>query len=212
VAAGRTPNIESLNLEAAGIASSARGITVDAGLRTSNRHVYAAGDVAGGLQFTHVASYHAGLVIRNALFRLPVKNRYDIVPWVTYTDPELAHAGLGETEARKLHGASVKVLQWSLADNDRAQAERRTSGMIKVITGRRGVILGASIVGPNAGDLIAMWTLAITQKLKISAIANLILPYPTLGEAGKRAAISYYAGLAQKPLTRHLIGFLKIFG
>ena len=212
VAAGRTPNVESLNLEAAGIAWNKRGITVDAGLRTTNRKVYAAGDVAGGLQFTHVAGYHAGLVIRSALFRLPVKNRTDIVPWVTYTDPELAHVGLDEAEARKLHGAAVKVLRWPLAENDRAQAERKTRGMVKVITGKRGVILGASIVGSNAGDLIALWSLAITQKLKISAIANLILPYPTLGEAGKRAAITYYAGLAAKPFTRRLIGFLKIFG
>jgi pyruvate/2-oxoglutarate dehydrogenase complex dihydrolipoamide dehydrogenase (E3) component len=212
VAAGRVPNIESLNLEAAGIAYTNRGVTVDRGLRTTNRLVYAAGDVAGGLQFTHVAGYHAGLIIRNALFRLPVKNRTDIIPWVTYTDPELAHVGLNEIEARKLHGAAIKVLRWNFAENDRAQAEGKTKGLIKVIIGKRGRILGASLVGAQAGELIAPWVLAITQGLKISAFANVVLPYPTLGEVGKRAAITNYAGLAQKPLLRRVLGILKLLG
>lgn len=212
VAAGRVPNIENLNLEAAGIVSTKRGITVDSSLRTSNRNVYAAGDVAGGLQFTHVAGYHAGLVIRNALFRLPVKNRTDIIPWVTYTDPELAHVGLTEAEARIIHVDAVRALKWSFHENDRALAEGKGKGLVKIVTGKRGIILGASIVGPNAGDLIATWTLAVTQHMKISALANVVLPYPTLGEAGKRAAVSYYAGLAQKPLVRSIIGVLKKFG
>ncbi len=211
VAAGRTPNTDNLNLEAAGIAHDKRGITVDQSLRTTNRRVYAVGDVAGGLQFTHVAGYHAGLVIRNALFRLPVKNRTDIIPWVTYTDPELAHVGLQEKSARAAHGDKVKILHWSFSENDRAQAEGKTTGMVKIITGARGIILGASIVGSNAGELIAPWTLAVTQRLKVSAIANVVLPYPTMAEAGKRAAITYYAGLAQKPLTRMLIKILKYF-
>ncbi|MDE2385376.1 MAG: FAD-dependent oxidoreductase [Alphaproteobacteria bacterium] len=213
VAAGRVPNLGGLNLEAAGVAYDRRGISVDASLRSpGNRAVYAAGDAAGGLQFTHVAGYHAGLIIRNALFRLPVKNRTDIIPWVTYTDPELAQVGLNEAEARKAHGTAVKVLKWPFAENDRAQAEGKTKGMVKIITGRGGVILGAAIVGPSAGELIAPFVLAVTQKLKISAFANLVLPYPTLGEAGKRAAITAYAGLAQKPFTRRLLGLLKIFG
>jgi pyruvate/2-oxoglutarate dehydrogenase complex dihydrolipoamide dehydrogenase (E3) component len=213
VAAGRVANVEGLNLEAGHVAHTKRGITVDHALRsTTNRKVYAAGDVAGGLQFTHVAGYQAGLVIRNLLFRLPVKNRTDIIPWVTYTDPELAHVGLGEAEARLLHGDTVKVLTWPFKDNDRAQAEGKTSGMIKIVTGKRGVVLGASIVGPQAGDMIAMWALAVTQGTKISAIANMVLPYPTLAEAGKRAAVTYYAGLAQKPLIRTVVGLLKKFG
>ncbi len=212
VAAGRMPNIESLNLEAAGIAYTKRGITVDHALRASNRNVYAAGDVAGGLQFTHVAGYHAGLIIRNMLFRLHVKNRTDIIPWVTYTDPEIAHVGLTENDAQKIYGDRVKSLKWSFHENDRALAEGKGKGLIKIITGPRGAILGASIAGPNAGDLIATWTLAITQRLKISAIADLVLPYPTLGEAGKRAAVTYYARLAQKPLIRKIIGLLKHFG
>jgi pyruvate/2-oxoglutarate dehydrogenase complex dihydrolipoamide dehydrogenase (E3) component len=213
VAAGRVPNIENLNLEKAGIEFTKRGITVDKGLRSvSNRKVYAAGDVAGGLQFTHVAGYHAGLIIRNALFRLPVKNRTDIIPWVTYTDPELAHVGLTEKDARDQHGDTIKVLRWPFHDNDRAVAEGKTKGMVKIITAKNGTILGCSIVGHNAGDLIAMWTLAVTQKLKVSNIASMVLPYPTLGEAGKRAAITYYAGVAAKPLIRKAIGFLKVFG
>lgn len=212
VAAGRVPNIEGLNLEAAGIAYDKRGIKVDAGLRTTNRRVYAAGDIAGGLQFTHVAGYHAGLIIRNALFRLPVKNRTDIIPWVTYTEPELANVGPVESEARLQHGSTIKVLRWKFAENDRAQAEGKTKGLIKVITGRAGVIIGAGIAGPQAGELIAPFVLAVTQKIKISALANLVLPYPTLSEVGKRAAITNYAGLAQAPATRRLLGLLKIFG
>jgi pyruvate/2-oxoglutarate dehydrogenase complex dihydrolipoamide dehydrogenase (E3) component len=213
VAAGRVPNLEGLDLEAGGVAFDKRGITVDQALRsTTNRKVYAAGDIAGGLQFTHVAGYQAGLIIRNLLFRLPVKNRTDIIPWVTYTEPELAHVGLTEVDARKRHGDAVKVLRWPFKENDRAQAEGKTAGLVKVITGKRGVVLGCSIAGPHAGEQIAMWTLAVSNRIKISAIANTVLAYPTLAEAGKRAAITYYAGLAQKPLTRRLIGMLKVFG
>ncbi len=212
VAAGRVPNIETLNLEAAGVQYTKRGVTVDQGLRTTNRKIYAAGDVAGGLQFTHVAGYHAGLIIRNALFKLPVKNRTDIIPWVTYTDPELSHVGLTEADARNTHGDVVKVLRWHFGENDRAQAEGKTKGMIKVVLGRKGRILGASIVGAQAGELIAAWVLAISQGLKISAFANVVLPYPTLSEIGKRAAITNYAGLAQKPALRRVLGFLKLLG
>ena len=212
VAAGRIPNLEGLNLEAGGVESTKRGITVDASLRSSNRNVYAAGDVAGGLQFTHVAGYHAGLIIRNAMFRLPVKNRTDIIPWVTYTDPELAHVGLTEAEAKKLHGDAIKVLRWTFKENDRAQAEGKTKGLVKIIVAKKGIIIGASIVGAGAGELIAPWVLAVTNRMKISAFANVVLPYPTLSEAGKRAAITNYAGIAQKPLLRRVLGFLKLLG
>jgi pyruvate/2-oxoglutarate dehydrogenase complex dihydrolipoamide dehydrogenase (E3) component len=212
VAAGRVPNIEKLNLEAAGIAYTKRGVTVDQALRTSNRKVYAAGDVAGGYQFTHVANYHAGLIIRNAMFRLPIKNRTDIIPWVTYTDPELAHIGLTEVEAKKIYGEEVKILRWHFAENDRAQAESKTKGLVKIVVRKNGRILGASIVGANAGELIAPWILAITQKLKISSMANIVLPYPTFNEASKRAAITNYAGLATKPIVRRLLGILKLLG
>ena len=212
LAAGRVPNVENLNLEAAGIEYTKRGVSVDQGLRTTNKNVYAAGDVAGGLQFTHVAGYHAGLIIRHALFKLPIKNRTDIIPWVTYTDPELAHAGLTEVDARKTFGENVKVLRWNFSENDRAQAEGKTKGMIKVILGRKSRIIGVSIVGAQAGELIAPWVLAVSQGLKISAFANVVLPYPTLSEIGKRAAITNYAGIAQKPLLRRVLGFLKLLG
>ena len=212
VATGRAANVEGLNLEAAGIDCDKRGILVDQGLRSSNPAVYAAGDVAGGLQFTHVAGYHAGLIIRSALFKLKVKNRTDIIPWVTYTDPELAQIGLQEAEARALYGNGIKVLTAPLSGNDRAQTQGETRGLIKLVLSKGGVILGAGIVGPHAGELIAPFVLAVTQRMKVSVFANLVLPYPTLSEVGKRAAISNHAGLAQKPLTRRLIGFLKIFG
>lgn len=212
VAAGRRANIESLNLEAAGIAFTDRGISVDSLLRSSNRNVYAAGDVAGGPQFTHVAGYHAGLIIRHVLFRQRAKVRNDIIPWVTYTDPELAHVGLTEAQARERFGKRVTVLRHDFAANDRAQASRETQGFVKIMAGRRGRILGVSIVGPQAGEQIALWSLAISQGLKLSAVAQTVLPYPTLAEAGKRAAVSYYAGLAKSGLTRAVIAMLKWFG
>ena len=208
VAAGRQPNIEGLNLEMAGIAYTKRGVTVDPGLKTSNPRVYAVGDVAGGLQFTHAAGYHAGLVIRNALFGLPVKANA-VIPWVTYTDPELAHVGLTEAQARKDHGGTIKVLRWPFHENDRAQAEGRTDGLVKAVTSSKGKILGASIVGPQAGELIQTWVLALTRGLKIGAMVGQVLPYPTRGEANRRAAITYYAAYASNPWVRRVIGVIK---
>ena len=209
VAVGRAANVEGLNLEAAGVAYTAKGVTVDKGLRTSQKHIYAIGDVAGGLQFTHVANYHAGLVIRNALFRLPVKNRTDIIPHVTFTDPELAQVGLTEAEAVKEFGASVTVVRWPFHDNDRAQTEGKTAGLIKAVIGKRGKILGVGIVGANAGELIQPWVLAMTEGLKIRAIAGMIAPYPTLGEINRRVAVNYFSGLASKPWVRRVIRVLS---
>ena len=211
VAAGRRPTIEALDLPAAGIAATANGITVDARLRTTNRRAFAIGDVAGGPQFTHIALYHAGIVIRNALFRIPAKVDYRALPWVTYTDPELAQVGLTEAAARAVERAP-RVLRWPFAGNDRAQTERETEGLVKVVTRRNGHILGASILGAGAGDLILPWALAISQKLKIGALANLIVPYPTRGEASKRAAGSYYTPTLFSPRTRRLVRLLARFG
>ena len=211
IATGRRANVDGLALDAAGIAHTAAGIVVNRGLRTSNRRVYAIGDVAGGPQFTHAANYHAGLVIRNALFRLPVKADASLIPRVTFTDPELAHVGLTEEEAR---GASrtIRVLRWPLSENDRAQAERETRGHIKVITDNRGRILGATIVGAGAGELIATWALARANRLNIRAIAGTVVPYPTFGEIGKRAAISYFIPRLTSIFVRRIIGFLRRFG
>jgi pyruvate/2-oxoglutarate dehydrogenase complex dihydrolipoamide dehydrogenase (E3) component len=194
MAVGRSANVHDMGLERAGIEHDRRGVRVDSGLRSvSNRRVYAIGDVAGGLQFTHVANYHAGLVVRNALFRIPVTAKTDHIPWVTFTDPELAQAGLTEAEARERHGDRVEVVRFDFAGNDRAIAEGRAEGLIKVMVGRRGRILGASVVGPSAGEIIHPWALALANGLKIGAMAAMVAPYPTLGEVTKRAAGAYYA-------------------
>jgi pyruvate/2-oxoglutarate dehydrogenase complex dihydrolipoamide dehydrogenase (E3) component len=211
LAVGRRPTVDGLDLEAAGIAYDRRGIQVDARLRTTNRKVFAAGDVAGGLQFTHLAGHHAGVVLMNALFRLPTKVERRAVPWVTYTDPELAQVGLGEEAARAAHGA-IRVLRWPFSENDRARCEHREDGLVKVVTTPRGRILGASIVGPRAGELIQPWVLAISRKLGIGAVARMIAPYPTLGEASKRAAGSFYTPGLFSARTRTLVRFLRIFG
>ena len=209
VAAGRVANVDGLNLEAAGVAYTAKGVTVDKGLRSSQEHIYAIGDVAGGLQFTHVANYHAGLVIRNTLFRLPVKNRTDIIPHVTFTDPELAQVGLTEAEALKQFGSSVRVVRWPFHDNDRAQAEGKTTGLIKAIISKRGKILGVGIVGAQAGEIIQPWVLAITEGLRIRSIASMVAPYPTLGDINRRVAVNYFSGLATNPWLRRVIRLLS---
>ena len=209
VATGRKPTTDGLDLEAAGIKYDRTGIRVNKRLKTSNRRVYAIGDCAAGqLQFTHAANYHAGLVIRNALFRLRVKVNNDRVPWVTYTEPELAQTGLTEAQVRA-RKVKFRILRWSYHDNDRAQAERETHGHIKVITSGKGKILGATIVGARAGELIAMWTLAIAQGLNIRAIAGIVLPYPTLSEIGKRAAIDYFTPSLTNPWVRRIITWLR---
>ncbi len=161
------------------------------GLRTTNRKIFAIGDVSGGPQFTHIAGYHAGIVIRNALFWLPAKVDYRALPWVTYTDPELAHVGLTEAQARA-EGHSVSTLIEPLRTNDRAQTERETEGLAKIVIGSRGRILGATIVGPHAGELIGLWGLAIGQRMKLSAIAGMIAPYPTLSEISKKVSGQYF--------------------
>lgn len=210
VAAGRRPSLAGLHLDAAGIAATQSGITVDARLRTTNRRAYAIGDAAGGPQFTHIAGYHAGIVIRSALFRLPAKVDYRALPWVTYTDPELAQVGSTEAAARK--DGPVRILRWSFAENDRAQTERELLGEVKVVTRPNGRILGATILSAGAGDLILPWALAISQRLKIGAMANLVVPYPTRGEAGKRAAGGYYTPRLFSPRTRRLVRLLARFG
>ena len=192
VAAGRRPVVDGLGLEAAGVAVDAKGIKVDARLRTTNARIFAIGDVSGGPQFTHAAGYQAGVVIRNALFRLPARARTRAMPRVTYTDPELAAVGLGEADAQAQR-LPHEVVRWRFADNDRARAERMGEGLIKVVVGRRGRVLGAAIVGAHAGELILPWVLAIERGLKLSALAGAVVPYPTLSEVSKRAAGAYYA-------------------
>jgi pyruvate/2-oxoglutarate dehydrogenase complex dihydrolipoamide dehydrogenase (E3) component len=210
VAAGRRPVVDGLGLEAAGIAVGKGGIEVGADLRTTNRRVYAIGDVAGSLQFTHMANYHAGIVMRAILFRLPAKADTRYVPWVTYTDPELAHVGMGEVAARQ--AGDVRILRWPFHENDRAQAEHETNGMVKLVTNTRGRILGATVVGPRAGELIALFTLALQKGLGVKDLAGMVFAYPTLSEAARRAAITYYTPTLTKPLVRKAIAFLRRFG
>ncbi len=207
IATGRRANVHGLALAQAGVDYTDRGITVNASLRTSNPRVFAMGDVVGPYQFTHMAAYQAGIVLRNILFKWPVKVRYQAVPWVTYTDPELAHVGLAASDAQK-QGIKHRVLHWSFADNDRAQAERRTEGLVKVIVRPNGRILGATIASLHAGELIQPWVLAINEQLKISAMAAAIAPYPTLSEVNKRIAGSFYTARIFSERMRRVVGLL----
>jgi pyruvate/2-oxoglutarate dehydrogenase complex dihydrolipoamide dehydrogenase (E3) component len=210
VAAGRRPAVAALDLAAAGIAATAEGIMVDRRLRTTNRRVFAIGDVAGGPQFTHRALHHAGVVIKNALFHIPARARERGLPRVVYTDPELAQVGLDERAARA--AGAVRVLRWSFAESDRAHTERDTEGLVKIVTTKRGHILGAAILGAEAGELILPWALAIARHLPLRALADLIVPYPTRGEASKRAAASFYTPALFSARTRRLVRLLARLG
>ena len=212
VAVGRRPNLEALDLAAGNVQASRVGIATDRGLRSlTNRRVYAVGDIAdpqgiGPRAFTHVGSYHAGIVIRRALFRLPARIDYAALPRVTYTRTELAQVGMTEAEANAA-GHRIAILRWPLADNDRAAAERDTAGLVKLVVAK-GRVLGAGILAPNAGEMIGLWTLAIAQRVKLSALASLIVPYPTRSEAGKRAAGNYFLPRLFAPRTKALVHLL----
>jgi pyruvate/2-oxoglutarate dehydrogenase complex dihydrolipoamide dehydrogenase (E3) component len=209
IAVGRKANIDRLDLAKAGIETTKAGIRVDASLKTSNRRVYAIGDVAGGLQFTHVAGYQAGVIIRSALFGLPAKQRVDHIPWATYTDPELAQVGQTEAEARAAHGARLTVVRFEYAHNDRAIAEARTRGLIKVMV-VKGRPVGVSIAGHQAGELINLWALVIANRLKMSAVAGMVAPYPTIGEVNKRAAGAYFSPrLFDSMAVKRVVGLVQ---
>ena len=211
VAAGRRPKIEGLGLEDAGVALNDGVPLIDARLRTTNKRIFAIGDVVGPYRFTHTASYQARIVITNALFRLPARVRYDAVPWVTYTDPELAHVGLSEAEARAKSN-EVRILRFPFEENDRAIAEGATRGLVKVVATRRGRVLGASIVGAHAGELILPWVLAVKYRLGVGKLAQAIVPYPTLSEASARAAGSFHAPMLFGPRTKRLVRMLARLG
>ncbi len=211
VATGRKPATKGLGLDKGGIEVDARGIRVSRALLTTNRRVFAIGDVTGGMQFTHMANYHAGIVIRRALFRLPARVADNAIPRVIYTDPELAHVGLSELDAQR-RGKKIRILRWPYAENDRAVAERQLNGFIKVITSRRGRILGATIVGQQAGELVQIWTMAITRRLKIKAMTEMIFPYPTLSEISKRVAYTYYTSSLTSPMLHRIIKWLGRLG
>lgn len=211
VAAGRNPNVSDLNLSAAGVKTSPDGIVVNRGQKTTNRRIYAIGDVTGGPRFSHVSSYQAEIVMRRTLFRIPAKFDAALIPWVTFTDPELAHVGLTEDQARA-QKYKINVLRWPFSENDRAHAEHQTAGHIKIVITPKGRILGATIVGAGASELIQIWALAVAQELHIAAMAGYVAPHPTLGEVGKQAALRYYASLPAKAKVRKLIDFLARLG
>lgn len=211
VAAGRHPNVSKLHLERAKVHYDPKGIHVDARLRTSNKNIYAIGDVIGQQQFTHAASYHASIVIRNMLFWLPAKVDKDLIPWVIYTDPELAHIGISEAQAERQH-LDYQVLRFDFRENDRAQCEKKTEGLIKVIVNRRGYILGVDICGAHAGDLLPIWALAMSKSLHIGDIARLTLPYPTYSEVSKAVAGNYFKPRLFNDRVRRLVRFLLRFG
>ncbi len=212
VAVGRRANTETLGLDAAGIETTGTGIKVDAALKTTNRKVYAIGDAAGGLMFTHVAGYHAGVVIRSMLFGLPSKAKSSHIPRVTYTDPELAQVGLTEAQAKKQHGDKVFVARAEFDHNDRGIATGQTRGFAKVMV-VKGKPVGATIVGPQAGELIHVWALAIANGMKMSAVANMVAPYPTLGEINKRAASAYFSPkLFESDMVKSVVRFVQRFG
>ena len=211
VAAGRRPKVDGLGLEDAGVVLSDGVPLIDARLRTTNKRIYAIGDVVGPYRFTHTASYQARIVITNALFRLPARVRYNAVPWVTYTDPELAHVGLSEAEARA-KGNEVRILRFPFEENDRAIAEGATNGLVKVVASRRGRVLGASIVGAHAGELILPWVLAVKYRLGVGKLAQAIVPYPTLSEVSARAAGSFHAPVLFGPRTKRLVRMLARLG
>ncbi|MBZ6377424.1 dihydrolipoamide dehydrogenase [Pacificimonas flava] len=206
VAVGRDANIDDLGLDAAGVEAD-RAIKVDDRLRTSNKSIFAIGDCREGPKFTHAAGYDGGIVVRNTVFRLPAKADWSAMPWCTYTDPELAQVGLTEAKAREAK-PDVSTVGASFADNDRARAERRTAGKIKLVLSK-GKLVGCTIVGPHAGELIHPWALAMAKGLSVRDITSYIAPYPTLGEVSKAAANGLYRDKLFSPLVRRAVGFLS---
>ena len=216
VAAGRRPSLDALDLDAAGVRTTRHGVATDAGLRSlTARRVFAAGDIAdpegiGPRLFTHVGSYHASVLVRRILFRLPARVDYAALPRVTYTDPELAQVGMTEAEAREA-GHAPRVLRWPMAENDRAIAEGRPRGLAKLVVGSSGRLLGAGVVSVAAGEMAGLWGLAISRKTPLSALAGMVLPYPTRAEAGKRAAGTMFTDRLFARRTRLLVKALTAF-
>lgn len=216
VAAGRRVAAEGLRLEAAGIDVGPQGIPVDRRLRTANRRVFAIGDVAtvagqGAMRFTHMAAHHAGVVVRQALFRLPGRVETRAVPWVTYTDPELAHVGLSETDALAA-GRPFRLWRAPVSETDRARTDAVPEGFAKIVTTPGGRVLGATIVARHAGELLLPWVLAVKRGMRVGEIAGAIVPYPTLSEVGKAAATQYFMPKLTAPWAQGLVRLLARLG
>ncbi|MEF2073342.1 dihydrolipoyl dehydrogenase family protein [Consotaella aegiceratis] len=211
IAAGRVVNVDGLGLEAAGINHGRAGIVVGRDLRTSNRRVYAIGDAAGGLKFTHVAGHQAGLIVRALLFRLPVRYRPDRMPRVTYTDPPLGQVGLSEAEAAR-RGERFSVIRLRYDELDRAQASGHTEGLLKLIVGRGGRLIGAGIVGESADEVTNLLALALSKSMRVGDLAGFVSPYPIVGEIVKRAATAYYRPYAERRSIRLALSLLRRLG
>ena len=208
VATGRMPNVENLGLKAANIDFSPRGIAVNSQMRTTNPKVFALGDVAGPYQFTHMAGHQATWFIQRVLFgNIFLKAKYANLPWVTYTDPELAQVGLMEADARKKYGDTLAVTKVNLKEVDRAQTEAATEGFVKVMH-VKGLLVGATLVGKNAGEMLPLWAFMITHKRKLRDISAIILPYPTWGEVAKKIVSAAYKDVLLASKTKALSRFL----
>jgi pyruvate/2-oxoglutarate dehydrogenase complex dihydrolipoamide dehydrogenase (E3) component len=211
LAAGRMPVVENLGLDAAGIRFDKKGIEVDTALRTSNRRVYAVGDVAGASPFAPIADYHAGLVVRSALFGLPARENRSIVPITIHIDPEIATVGLDENEALKRYPDKAKVLRWPFAENAGARIARRTDGFIKLITDKNGRLLGCAIVGPGAGEMIAFYAYAIANGDTIDGFLKYVAPYPSLSEMAAQIAREHHRDASASFWMRHWLSFVRLF-
>ena len=214
-AGGRLPNVESLNLEVAGVEVGKQGIIVNEKLQTTNSKIYACGDVIGGYQFTHVAGYEAVVALTNALFFPISKVNYRVIPWATFTDPELARVGLTEQQAKERYGDDVCVLKQPFSGVDRAQAEAATNGFCKIITKGNGEILGAHLVGISAGELIHEIVLAMSNNLPVSALTGIHV-YPTLSEVNSKAGLllkkqKYAKNLSQQNLLEQFFNWRRSF-
>ncbi len=207
VALGRRPNIDGLGLDAAGIAHDKRGIKVDTRLRTSQKHIFACGDVCGPFPFTHMAEYQAGIVISNAVFRWPKKVNYSVVPWVTYTDPEVGRVGLNETQAKE-RNIDYELLRFDFKDVDRALAEVEPFGYAKVLVHKHRIV-GATIFGPHAGELLHEVILAMQARIKLGSISAAVHVYPTLAQITRRTVNTHYAKKLYSPRTRRLVALIN---
>ena len=212
VAAGREANLQGLGLEGIGVEFDGRGLKLDERLRTTQKHIYGAGDVTGGYQFTHAAGYEGGVVVTNAVFHLPRKVDYTYLPWCTYTDPELASIGMNEKAAQD---AGIKYSVWAenFRDNDRSLAEGEATGKIKMLLDEKEKPIGVQILGPRAGDLLAEWVAVFNGKTALSTLASAVHPYPTLGEINKKVAGTFLSTkIFSEPVKKGLKLFFNLRG
>lgn len=211
VALGRRPNLDGLGLEEIGVEYTKKGLALDERLRTTQKHIYGAGDVTGASQFTHAAGYEGGIVIRNAIFHLPTKVDYTTLPWCTYTDPELANIGLNEKRAQAA-GINYDVWTEPFSRNDRSLAEGEDSGWMKLLVDAQEKPLGVQILGPQAGELVSEWVAALNGNVKLATLYYSVHPYPTLAEINKRVVGNLMASKLSDRVKKGLKFFFNLRG